>query len=235
LAGAIFLHATIEMARWRCAAQLLGCKAQPSSSIRRERILAMKRVLAGIALALLSAAASADIKPYRAVLNGASEAVPNTSPAWGHALIIMDVTANTMQVMMTYADLTGLSTGAHIHCCTATPLTGTAPVATAVPAFATFPLGLHSSNFTQTFSLLDAATYNPAFLADHGGTPALAEQALLAGLAANEAYLNVHSDTFPAGEIRGFLLLQAVPEPAQWGMLALGLGVLAMSRRRGHG
>ncbi|MGZ3183430.1 MAG: CHRD domain-containing protein [Telluria sp.] len=192
----------------------------------------MKHLLAGLALAALSAAASAQVQFYTTVLSGAYEAVPNASSASGFAWVIVDEATNKMQIQMNYANLAGLSTGAHIHCCTATPLSGTAPVATAVPAFATFPLGLHSSPFTQTFSLLDAATYNPAFLADHGGTPALAEQALLAGLAANEGYLNVHSDVYPAGEIRGFLIAQAVPEPAQWGMLTLGLAALGLARRK---
>jgi CHRD domain len=43
-----------------------------------------------------------------------------------------------------------------------------------------------------------------------GGTPAGAEAFLLAGLAAGEAYYNVHSTVFTGGEIRGFL---AVPRP----------------------
>jgi hypothetical protein len=51
--------------------------------------------------------------------------------------------------------------------------------------------------------------WNPAFITAHGGTPASAETALLAGLAANEAYLNIHSNTHPGGEIRGFLFILA--------------------------
>jgi outer membrane autotransporter protein len=40
------------------------------------------------------------------------------------------------------------------------------------------------------------------------GTPAGAETAFIAGVAANQSYLNIHSATFPGGEIRGFLVLQ---------------------------
>jgi len=53
--------------------------------------------------------------------------------------------------------------------------------------------------------MLAAGSYNPAFVTSHGGTVASAEAALLAGIEAGQAYLNVHTSTFPAGEMRGFL------------------------------
>ena len=49
------------------------------------------------------------------------------------------------------------------------------------------------------------ASYNPAFVTAHGGTAASAAAALLAGLEAGQAYLNIHTTTHPGGEIRGFL------------------------------
>lgn len=42
-------------------------------------------------------------------------------------------------------------------------------------------------------------------------------------------YFNVHSQQFPGGEIRGQIL--AVPEPAPWGLVALGLAALAIRAR----
>lgn len=58
--------------------------------------------------------------------------------------------------------------------------------------------------------MTDASSYNPAFVAAHGGTVPGAEAALLTGLLAGQAYLNIHTTMFPGGEIRG-VLLQARP------------------------
>ena len=56
----------------------------------------------------------------------------------------------------------------------------------------------------QTFDMTQASSYNPAFVTLNGSFGA-AEAALLAGLHAGTAYLNIHTSMFPGGEIRGFL------------------------------
>lgn len=45
-------------------------------------------------------------------------------------------------------------------------------------------------------------------------------------------YLNIHSSTNPAGEIRGQLLLAAVPEPETYAMMIAGLGLIGVAARR---
>jgi plastocyanin len=74
-----------------------------------------------------------------------------------------------------------------------------------VPTFNDFPLGVTRGTYDRTFNTLDAATYNPSFVTANGGTPATAEARLAECLAAGRAYMNVHSSSFPGGEIRGFL------------------------------
>ena len=126
----------------------------------------------------------------------------------------------------------GLSTGnaaSHIHCCIAPGLNTI--VATTTPTFTGFPSGATSGSYDHIFDLTSATSYNPAFITANGATVASAEATLLAGLAAGDAYLNIHTTSFPGGEIRGFL--RAVPEPSAWAMMILGFaGIGFMAYRR---
>ncbi len=94
-----------------------------------------------------------------------------------------------------FSGLVANTTAAHIHCCTAPP--GNVGVATTLPAFAGFPLGVTSGSLDQTYDTTLASTWNPAYITNNGGTPLSAEAALATGLAAGNAYLNIHTSTYP--------------------------------------
>lgn len=170
---------------------------------------------------------------FTAGLSGAAEVPPTGSPGSGFATVVLDPAANTMHVDVTFSGLEAATTAAHIHCCLPSPgaMGVNVPVATTVPVFPGFPLGVIAGTYSHDFSLLDAGTYNPAFVTANGGTIAGAEAALVAGIQNRETYLNIHTTLFPNGEIRGIL---ATPEPATLLMVLTGLVALGAGGLRRH-
>ena len=187
----------------------------------------LMKTLAVSAVLLASNAAQAAVF-YEAVLSGANETTPTGSPGTGLGKLTIDDTLHSMTISITFADLVGVTTASHTHCCA--PVGTNAGVATQVPYFTGFPIGVTSGSYLHTFDLLDLSTYNPAFVTAHGGTATTARDFLLAGLAADQAYLNIHTQTFPGGEIRGQWV--AVPEPAAWALMIVGFGLVGARLRR---
>jgi len=188
------------------------------------------RSVAFSGLLLLSATqARAALFQYSVDFSGANESPANLSLGIGTGTVSYDDSSHFLTLQAAFSGLTGTTTASHIHAATALPFTSTAGVATTTPSFSGFPLGVSSGSFLKSLDLTLASSYNPSYVAAHGGTTLQAEADLTAAMAAGKAYWNIHSTFAPGGEIRGFLV--AVPEPSTLTLMLTGLGLLAARRR----
>jgi hypothetical protein len=203
----------------------------------RTPIMRIKNLLATSALsavALIHGAASAHETVYTAALLGSSEFPSAATPGTGTATVTMDFDLLTMRVQATFSGLLGNVTASHIHCCTAATGGSNVGVATMTPSFTGFPTGVKAGSYDQTFNMALATSYNAAFITANGGTVGSAFNALVAGLDAGKAYLNVHTSSFTGGEARALLLpvTPSVPEPESYALAMIGLGLTGLALRK---
>jgi hypothetical protein len=194
-----------------------------------------------LAAAMLIAvpSAQANLIRFHVNLSGANEVPPTPSAGTGFADLTLDTIAETLLGHIEFSGLSAPTTAAHVHCCLASPfLTGVnVGVATVVPAFPGFPLGVTSGTDDFLLNLNSASAYNPAFVTLQGSL-ATAEVSFINGLVAGETYLNIHTaapNGFPGGEIRGFVTRLTIPEPMTSMLLALGLAAAGFVLRRREG
>ena len=144
-----------------------------------------------LALRLTSVSARADIG-YSATLDGLQEVPPNASPASGIAVITVDNAGTLLTYTVTYSGLTAPRTAGHFH----------GPAAAGVNAGVVFAIasgGPTADTITGTWPI-DATN--------------------LSRLNSGLLYLNIHTSTFPGGEIRGQVHLDATPNKVStWGRI----------------
>lgn len=139
------------------------------------------RVSIAVLAAGLLAAGAVSAQTYVADLSGLSEVPPNASPALGS--IQAELTGTTLVVTGSFSDLLGAYTASHIH---RAPVGTNGPVVVGLaPQLAGSFAGSYPAA-TNTFNLTAAQ---------------------VADLQAGLHYVNVHSQAFPGGEIRGQLRL----------------------------
>jgi hypothetical protein len=116
---------------------------------------------------------------FRAAFNGVQQVPPNSSIATGSGMLYLDPVFSTLGYDLSFTNLVGTFTAAHIH----------GPAGAGTNAGVIFPLT----------STLNAGSQSGRL---YGVTPPLSATQL--GYLRNRLlYLNVHSATFPNGEIRG--------------------------------
>jgi len=166
-------------------------------------------LLAAAATLALAAPAQANTFVFSTILSKIGEPTP-TSTATGAAVVSFDDAADTVTVLMSFAGLANSAPFGHIHCCTASPGTGSSSV---MLGFTPLPAATTGS-YVNIFSLAPTAFAT-----------------LLAGTTAGKAYVNIHTPgTYASGEIRGFLA--PVPEPETYALMLAGLGLLGWFAKR---
>jgi len=116
----------------------------------------IKRLIAAAiltGLGLGTSIASATVIVYQAGLSNEVESPPAALHGAAFAAIALDDLLDTMRVVVRFSPLTGNSTATHIHCCNVVPWTGTAGLATSVPEFVEFPLGVTSKTYDDIMAL----------------------------------------------------------------------------------
>jgi CHRD domain-containing protein/PEP-CTERM motif-containing protein len=195
----------------------------------------MKRSLFALALVgamlLWATSAQATLLHFTASLSASNEVPPNASTGTGFATFDLDQVAQTLHGHITFSGLSSATTASHIHCCLNSPFQTNlnVGVATVLPAFPGFPLGVTSGVDDFILDLSSASAYNPAFVTAQGSL-ANAEAAFISGLTSDRTYLNIHTAALPGGEVRGFVTF--VPEPMTLSLIAAGLAAAGFTSRR---
>jgi hypothetical protein len=165
----------------------------------------MKKLVAALAVtALFSVSAAFAQSTFQAFLTGLGEFPVNASPATGFGTVVLNAAQTQITVDESWSGLTAPATASHIH--------GPGGVGTNAPVlfpFSGVPAATSGAIPEQTFAI----------------TPTQ-----VAYLFAGYLYMNVHTSTFPGGEIRGQLVL--IPEPCSLALLGLGVGTVAWRLRR---
>jgi hypothetical protein len=187
----------------------------------------MTRWLTTVAVAgllTLPSTSSAALLQWNAVLTGGQENPPTGAAGTGFGRVSFDDATNVLDVSLEWNGLTGNGVQAHIHCCT-TPNLNTGIALDLWLVADPQPLtGVYAASYDLDLVNPFRATFMP------GGTALSKFAAVAAAMDIQNAYFNIHTALNPGGEIRGNI--SPVPEPTSLLLLASGLALTRLRRRR---
>ncbi len=152
------------------------------------KYLNTKRLLCGLVAVCALLVGSRFLKAqtiFVADLSGSNQVPSNDSPARGFAIVTLNDNMDTLTVSLIFAGLTANQTAAHIH--------AAADAGSNADVRIPFPNG--------QFLNMDFPIPDPL-----PGSPAMTRAEFVDALVNGLAYVNVHSQTFPGGEIRDQLV-----------------------------
>jgi CHRD domain len=165
-------------------------------TFRRESILGTTvGVIASVMLLAGAGGSGAETLQFRAELKGSNQVPPNQTAGTGMVIAIYDSTTKQLSWNGSYSSLSGPATGAHIH----------GPAAAGVNARLVVWISNNVGQCSQgqCRSRSDDQAHYPG--SPFQGLGVLTD-AQAADLTAGLYYVNVHTDAYPAGEIRGQLM-----------------------------
>ena len=174
----------------------------------------------------------------------------STSTATGFGTVTIDTTLFTITTDLSWSGLTGPADRSHMHDAPEGESRFTPPNNnffhellddTSVPLIVQVPCGFAGDGLLTECAPTTGTAHDVLQLSADDGYAAFAEPpgpgfpdfaALTAAFVLNGVYIDMHTELYPSGEIRGQLL--AIPEPASLAMVGAGLWVIGLLRRRGR-